>query len=224
MGLTDWLSTGKKILSALTGWPALTESEAYVPQGSPKPRPVEPAAKAGNVAGGDGRWVADGRKLTPHISLLEMTRTDHADLQEENRRVTDDEVARLTDTARLVEVCREILGTAIDVHSGKRGAALNARVGGSDKSQHLRCEACDFSPAGPDTEQSIEAAFTLLWEAARGGKLRGFGQLIVENQATGRERRSYWLHISLGSPHRNPARCGEVLRMVNGNYSLVGKV
>lgn len=163
------------------------------------------------------------RQLSPHYSLFQLTRTDHADLQEENRHVTHEEETKLALVANLLEACRVVLGCDLDVHSGRRYLELNKRVGGSPRSQHLKCEAADFSPAGPDTQESVDAAFEKLVAAAKEKRL-SFGQLIVESDGRGREGRKVWLHISLGAPYRDAGRCGEALRMKDGQYELVAKV
>ena len=161
--------------------------------------------------------------LSPHFSLYQLTRTDQTDMQEENRHVTNDEELKLSEVANLLETCRTVLGCDLDVHSGRRYLELNKRVGGSERSQHLKSEAADFSPAGPDTEASIAETFDKIIIAARAGRLR-FGQLIAESDGRGREGRSFWLHISLGLPYRDILRCGEGLKMVDGRYTLVEKI
>lgn len=163
------------------------------------------------------------RKLSPHFTLYQLTRTDHADLQAENRHVTTEEEAKLAEVAILLEACHVVLGCDLDIHSGRRYLELNKRVGGSDRSQHLKCEAVDFSPAGPDSEASVTDAWQKIATAARAGKLK-FGQLIVES-APGREGgRSVWIHISLGAPWRDAARCGEVLSMKDGKFQMIAKI
>lgn len=166
--------------------------------------------------------IANDKQLTPHFTLYDLTRTDHADLQAENRHVTHDEELKLLEVAQLLEQCRTILGCDIEVHSARRYLALNKRVGGSERSQHLKCEAADFSPLGPDDEKTIHAAFEKLVAAAWAGKLK-FGQLIVESAAGRDGGRKVWIHISLGAPYRDPARCGEMLMMKDGKYTSVGK-
>ena len=161
--------------------------------------------------------------LTGHFSLFQLTRTDHRDLQEENRHVTAEEKAKLVEVAKLLELCQAALGCNIEVHSGRRYLALNKRVGGSERSQHLKCEAVDFSPNGVDTESTINIAFDKLVAAAKAGSFK-FGQLIVESDGRGRESRSVWIHISLGAPWRDVARCGEVLRMKDGKFEVVEKI
>lgn len=161
-------------------------------------------------------------KLSEHFSLYDLTRTDRAELQEENRNVTPGEVEKLRAVANLLEACREVLGCDLEVHSARRSPRLNRLVGGSDRSQHLKCEAADFSPKGPDTEEAVVDAWQKIVKASRDGKL-AFGQIIVENQAR-YQGRSFWVHISLGAPYRDVAKCGEVLCMKDGTYTLISKV
>ncbi len=163
------------------------------------------------------------RRLSPHFSLFDLTATTHADLQQENRNVTDEEERKLGEVANLLEEARTILGCDLDVHSGRRFLALNQRVGGSVRSQHQRSEAADFSPQGPDTEESISNAWQKLANAARAGKIK-LGQLILENDGKGREGRVWWVHISLGVPWRDQARCGEIASMTDGKFTMISKV
>ena len=163
------------------------------------------------------------RALSPHFTLFDLTKTGHADLQEENRVITQEEELKLGELANLLETARAVLGCDLDVHSGRRAFRLNQRVGGSPKSQHLKCEAADISPAGPDTEDTITAAWQKLATAARAGAIK-FGQLILEGQGAGREGRKWWVHLSLGAPHRPKERCGEVLTVIDGKTTLISHI
>ena len=160
--------------------------------------------------------------LSAHFTLEDLTRTDHADLQAANREVSEEQIDKLGDVAALLEICWFIVGP-LDAHSGYRCPALNARVGGSERSQHMKAEAADFSPAGPDTEESIGKAFQQLVAAAKAGRLF-FGQLIVESAGAGREGRKNWLHISLGKPYRDPAKCMQALKMRDGVFQRIGTI
>lgn len=163
------------------------------------------------------------RQLSPHFSLYQLTVTNHADLQEENRHVTHEEELKLCALANLLETCRAILGGDLDVHSGRRYLQLNKRVGGSDRSQHLKCEAADISLQGPDSETSVLDSWQDLCTAGREGKL-AFGQLIFESASDGREGRKWWIHVSLGAPHRAKERCGEILTFRDGKYTMIAKL
>lgn len=168
-------------------------------------------------------------KLTPNFGLGELTQTDNAALQAKNRMLTTDQVNKLREVAQLMEQVRALIAAPIHTHSGYRCPELNGVTPGSaTHSQHMLAEACDFSVLGaPDSADAVEGPFQKIWQAARAGQLK-FGQLIVENA-----QRSYgkvfWIHISLGQPHRDPALCGQVLRMVadaTGKpvYTMIGKV
>lgn len=158
--------------------------------------------------------------LSPNFTLEQLTRTDHADLQEANRNVTPEEIARLVLVAELLETCRTVLACDLDIHSGRRSPELNKRVGGGPRSEHLKSTAVDFSPKGPDTETSVADAWQKIVTAARAGRV-SFGQLIFENAMSGREGRKFWIHISLAMPYRDRARCGEVLSMKDGAYTVI---
>jgi len=206
MGLGDWIEIGKGLLKMAAG----KSEEGYVPQKAPWPQPAAGPAPATTAAPGIARARAD-EKLSEHFSLYELTVTNNAALQGKNRILTDEQVEKLRKVASLLEIARAILGTGVDAHSGYRCPELNGVTPGSaSKSQHMVCEAADMSPAGPDTEASIEAAFAKLLEAAKAGKFQ-FGQLIIES-AKRDYGRVFWIHISLGRPYRSQGRCGEVMR------------
>lgn len=155
----------------------------------------------------------DDFKLTEHFSFFELTATVNPTVQKENRTLNNVQMEKLAKVADLLEAVRLIVNLPISVHSGYRCKKLNDLVGSTDKSQHLLCEAADFSVTGmPNTE-----AFAKIQQAALNGRLQ-FGQLIHE-----RAKRSYgvsdWLHISLGAPYRE--KNGQVLTMRNGLYELV---
>lgn len=163
------------------------------------------------------------RALSPHFTLFALTRTDHADLQEENRHVVQEEELKLGVVANLLEAARALLGCDLDVHSARRYLALNKRVGGSERSQHLKCEAADFSPQGPDSEETVTDAWQKLAQAARDGKIK-FGQLLLECESRGREGRVWWIHLSLGAPYRVKERCGEIATSIDGKFTMIAKV
>jgi hypothetical protein len=154
------------------------------------------------------------RKLTPHFSLFQATATNHSEFQAENRLLTHEEEQKVIETLELLELIQIIVGEDIDLHSLRRCLALNRKIGSSDLSQHLLCEAADISPRGPDTLASVKAMFDRLVATAQDGRLK-FGQLLLESETDGREGRRYWIHVSTAS-HRDPLRCGEYFRMENG--------
>lgn len=220
MDLGNAIETGRNLFRFLTGH----GEDGYIPQQTPLvgshklPDPPAP---------GDPPLPRADRDLSPHFGLFELTKTNNAALQAKNRFLTDAQLANGHELAMLMEQVRTIMGCAIDVHSGYRCPELNAATNkAAAKSQHMLFEACDWSPAGPDTVESIEAAFQKVLAAARRGEIK-FGQLIVEQAQRGYSK-SIWIHISLGRPYRDPARCGEVLRMVEKDgeqvYTLIERL
>ena len=162
--------------------------------------------------------------LSPHYTLYQLTQTNRAEFQERNRMLTLAEIGKLGLVANLLEECRQILSCELDIHSGYRCPELNTAVGSTDRSQHPKCEAVDFSPHGPDNEVTIKAAFGRIIHAATQGNFPRWGQLIAENQATRFGDRKFWLHISLGEPYREEKRLGQVLVTRDGVYTHLARV
>lgn len=160
------------------------------------------------------------RMLTEHFGFEEVTQTSNAKLQDINRDKADTFISSLTAGCMMLELIREKVGP-LRIHSGFRCSELNgATPGSSTKSQHMLGEAFDFSaaksePTPENVDGLFEAVLTALIEQAI-----PFGQLIRETA-----ERDYgsadWVHISLGAPFREVAKCGQVLRMLNGSYTLV---
>lgn len=82
---------------------------------------------------------------------------------------------------RLLDPVRAMWGSPLAVNSGYRSAAVNALVGGTPRSQHLRGEAADITAGSPEKNR-------LLFEMIAASDLE-FDSLIDE--------RGYrWLHLS----------------------------
>ena len=143
--------------------------------------------------------------MSAHFSWEEMTATSHADIQAQNRREAETWRANIEGTMLLLEQVRAILGVGIHVNSGFRGPSLNAAVGGSKTSQHMRGEAADIVPGG---RLSLDQAFAVLASAVDQRELR-VGQLLKEKS---------WIHIS-NRGTRPPALCGEI-----GHQDASGRV
>jgi len=154
--------------------------------------------------------ITEDKNLTTNFKLFELTRTDRSQWQEKNRDLTDFQILKLTDLARLLEHVRFILGTSLNINSGYRCPGLNEVVGSTSASQHLLCEAADFTPGKMD----LGEAFRIIWRDIK-DKGANVGQLIHEtaNRYNGPVS---WIHISLGKPYREDSRCGEILRAEPG--------
>jgi hypothetical protein len=154
-------------------------------------------------------------KLSEHFTVADLTKTNRGEFQKQNRNLSEVQIQTLRNLAGLLEVVWTILGVPVIVESGYRCPALNAAVGSTDRSQHLKCEAADMTFKGME----IEGAFRILWKEVRDARLN-VGQLIFETA-----ERLYgvtsWVHISLGAPWRDEAKCNQILRMEQGKYSLL---
>jgi zinc D-Ala-D-Ala carboxypeptidase len=160
--------------------------------------------------------MTESIKLSEHFTLDELTLTSRLEYQAQNRILDDRLLQNLRNVAGLLEAVRDIVKVPIKATSGYRCHALNLAEGSSDRSQHLKGEAADIIPIGID----IGDAFRAIWRQVSEHKLE-VGQLIFETAV-----RSYgvasWIHVSLGSPWREQARCNQVLRMENGVYKTLG--
>lgn len=122
-------------------------------------------------------------RLSPNFTLEELERSQTA------RRLGLDNRAPQEAVGRLALLCTEVLQPIRDhfgpvyISSGYRGPALNARIGGSRRSQHIRGEAADIVVVG------VTPVEVCRWiEASR----ISFDQLIYEGD---------WTHVSY-SPRR----------------------
>lgn len=162
-------------------------------------------------------------KLSEHFSLSEMTITSNIGLQEQNHAEAKAFITPLTAVAESLERLRAYLGAPIVVHSAFRCSDLNgATPGSSPKSQHMKGEAVDFSCPSKFSEN--DDGNTELFQAVKNYLATHdmpFGQLIDEgcNRPYGRV---VWIHFSLGSPFRETSKCGQLLKMRDGAFNLLG--
>ena len=159
--------------------------------------------------------ISPDQRLTDHFSLYELTKTSVTKFQEQNRRLTLDQISKLTVLARLLEHIRYIVDSPLMITSGYRCPELNTAIGSTSRSQHLLCEAADFVVPGQD----LTKVFKLIWSDIK-DKRSNVGQLIFETAD-----RPYgvisWIHVSLGTPYRPSEKCAQILRMNDGKYSVV---
>lgn len=133
-------------------------------------------------------------RLTPNFTLGELTTTSRTSLADTNFREALAFIEPIQATAEMLQVVRDRWGR-LKVNSGFRGKALNAAIGGSKTSQHLKGEAVDFVPL----DASLEEVFW--WIVEESGL--PFGQVILENDV--------WIHLSLGPPYRPASKSGQAL-------------
>lgn len=129
--------------------------------------------------------------VSPHFSWDELTRTGQTALQAANRAEAEQYRAQLTALATtLLEPIRAKFG-AVKINSAFRGNAsgVNAAVGGSKTSQHMRGEAADIVAPAVSVEELHR------WICAESGL--AFGQCILEKSAPSKP--FSWVHVSLGT-------------------------
>jgi hypothetical protein len=128
--------------------------------------------------------------LSPHFTLDELTFSQTAERLGLNNDPGPEVLAALKRTALGLEAVRVRLGGApILVSSGYRAPAVNAAVGGSPSSQHMRGEAVDFTAPRFGVPRQIVDALA--------DSDVPYDQLILE---FGR-----WVHISFSATPRRHA-------------------
>ncbi|MBR2505384.1 MAG: hypothetical protein IKB70_00375 [Bacilli bacterium] len=138
-------------------------------------------------------------QITQHFSLDELTTTDRVKFKDKNYQYGLSKITQMNILAHFAEQVRLVVGCPMKITSGIRCEELNAVVGGSKTSQHLKGEAIDFIP----TKIKIKTAF----DKIKKSNLE-FGQLIIENDG-----KSEWLHISIG--HKK-----QILRAIKLSHQL----
>jgi zinc D-Ala-D-Ala carboxypeptidase len=114
--------------------------------------------------------------LTPHFTFEELTRTSHREFDNTPNTVQINNLQRL---AEFLEKVRALLGKPIIIDSGFRSPEVNAAVGSTSVSQHLRGCAADFRVLGMTPAEAVKAIYD--------AKLP-YDQLILELG---------WTHISI---------------------------
>lgn len=119
--------------------------------------------------------------LSRHFTLAEFLASEIAERKGIDNSPTSEIEAALAFTAAGMERVRAVLGNVpIHVSSGYRCAKLNAAIGGSANSQHMKGEACDFIAPTFGMPYAIVKALA--------DSDVGFDQLIFEYAS--------WVHIS----------------------------
>lgn len=139
--------------------------------------------------------------VSKHFSWAELTRTGSTELQAINRQEAEQYRAALTALATtILEPIRAKFGP-LKVNSAFRGASVNAKVGGSKTSQHLKGEAADIVAPSVTVEELHR------WIVTESGL--PYGQCILEKTAPARPYS--WVHVSLGEPWRKDTLCRQAL-------------
>lgn len=127
--------------------------------------------------------------VSPHFSWDELTRTGQTALQAANRAEAEQYRASLTKLATdILEPIRAKFGP-VKINSAFRGPSVNAAVGGSKTSQHMKGEAADIVAPSVSVEELHR------WICAESGL--AFGQCILEKSSPSKP--FTWVHVSLGT-------------------------
>jgi hypothetical protein len=122
--------------------------------------------------------------LSRFFSLQEMTHSDTASRENIPNLPATAELENLRALcAAVLDPLRETIGKPITVNSGFRGAALNRRIGGATRSQHLEGKAADIQARGISVLELFKTVIRLNLP---------FDQLIYEAQS----RTAKWVHVS----------------------------
>ena len=148
-------------------------------------------------------------QLSPHFKLEELIHTNTR-YAEENSVLSPEQVEKLRVVcATLLEPIRDQFGPVV-IHSGYRCSALNKAIGGSETSQHMLAEACDFHVAGHTLEE-------VFWWIVKESKIP-YGQIILEGPTPSKPT---WIHISLGEPYRAKKKSRQAMKFDGTKYTLV---
>ena len=127
-------------------------------------------------------------QLTDHFHLSEFVRSETATRLGIDNSINDPEIiSNIRNLCeRVLEPFRAYAGCPIIINSGYRCPQLNAAVGGSRRSQHMKGEACDIRITGAATG---DRWFRWMKENLP------YDQLIKEraHKSSG----SFWIHVSL---------------------------
>lgn len=102
---------------------------------------------------------------------------------------------------RAMQPIRDWVARPIKITSGVRCSEINAAIGGSKTSQHMKGEAADFVVSGFDDAALWDLWKTICWEPKKiwGDNPPVLGQVIFEDNKPGGPG-GCWIHISLGGP------------------------
>ncbi len=124
--------------------------------------------------------------LTPHFPLALLIRSETAERHGIDNTPPAEVLANLAILAAGLESVQSLLGQRLEISSGYRCPALNAKVGGTDPSQHVRGLAADFVCPGFGTPLEVARAI--------GASSIAFDQCILEFGS--------WVHISFSPEPR----------------------
>jgi uncharacterized protein YcbK (DUF882 family) len=132
LGLDDRKEKTRKYIGWAKTAPAVTVA-------APAPAPAESSLGT----------LSPDTKLSEHFKLKEFITSETAVRKRIDNTPTPEHAQNLKNVCeKILEPVRNHFGKPVRINSGYRGAALNAAVGGSSKSQHCNGEAVDFEIDG----------------------------------------------------------------------------
>jgi hypothetical protein len=130
-------------------------------------------------------------KLSEHLDLAEVTRSDSAKRNGINNEPTSEHLENFKKLAQnIFEPIRNHFGVPIHISSGYRSKALNTAIGGSLTSQHCKGEAIDIDMDGSANGITNKMVFDFIKSNLN------FDQLIWE---FGTKDAPDWVHVSFSS-------------------------
>lgn len=129
-------------------------------------------------------------RLSKYFTLEEMIASQTATRKRIDNMPSSEHLNNLRETCQEADRVREFLGHPMIVSSGYRSQKLNAAIGGSKTSAHMRGEAMDFTC--PDFGSAKE-----VFEAIKKSGIQ-YTQLILEFPNSP----SAWVHIGFGNDRR----------------------
>ncbi|MDH1573295.1 MULTISPECIES: D-Ala-D-Ala carboxypeptidase family metallohydrolase [Pseudomonas] len=139
--------------------------------------------------------------ITPNFTLEEMIVSQVASREGLDNTPSQQVISNLHLLCDALEQVRALFGLPVIISSGYRSPALNKRIGGSPRSQHLRGLAADFEIFGISNREVVRQV---------SASAVSFDQIILEFDS--------WVHLSVtpGVPRR------EVLTIRRGTGYLPG--
>jgi hypothetical protein len=127
-------------------------------------------------------------KLSQHLDLSEVTRSESAKRNQISNMPTGEHIANFMILAEKVfEPIREHFGVPIHISSGYRSKELNAKIGGSASSQHCKGQAIDIDMDGSTNGVTNKMVYDYIKDNLK------FDQLIWE---FGDDTNPDWVHVS----------------------------
>jgi hypothetical protein len=155
--------------------------------------------------------IDPSRRLSEHFTLGEFLKSQTA-LRRGIRNIPSETIiSKLTAVCvNVLEPVRQHFGRPVVISSGYRSPALNAAIGGSKTSQHMKGEAADWEIPGIPNPAAAEWVHKNL----------NYDQLILEMYTRGQPN-SGWIHVGYsGAPHKNQeltyTRVGGRMRYLTG--------